>query len=73
MTQVFEEFQFSVCALREDRSAERFHDLLDSHSLTGELILCGTMGDEALERSSSVLACRIEIPDKPEGSHSHRL
>ena len=40
MTQVLEEFQFSVGALRQDRRAERFHDLLDSDSLTGELILC---------------------------------
>lgn len=49
MTQVLEELQLSVRALRQDRSAERFHDLLDSHGLTGELILCGAIREQALE------------------------
>ena len=56
MTQVLEEFQLSVCALRQDRSAEGFHDLLDSHSLTGELIFCG-----AMNRKDQKEAPRIEL------------
>lgn len=55
MAQVLKEFQFSVRALRQDRGAEWFHDLLDSHSLTGELVLCGAISDGALERRSSYL------------------
>ncbi len=53
MTQVLEELQFSVCALRQDGSAEGFHNLLDSHSLAGELVLCGAMQDQALEIEAS--------------------
>ena len=38
MTKVFEEFQLSVCSLGEDWGAERLHDLLDGHSLAGQLV-----------------------------------
>lgn len=55
MAQVLKEFQFSVRALRQDRSAEWFHDLLHRHSLTGELVLRRATRDEALERRSSKL------------------
>jgi hypothetical protein len=37
--EMLEELQFAVGALRQDRSAEGLHDLLDSHGLAGELIL----------------------------------
>jgi hypothetical protein len=37
--QVLKQLQLAVCALREDRSAERLHDLLDRHGLAGELVL----------------------------------
>lgn len=53
MAQVLKEFQLSVRALRQDRSAEWFHDLLDSHSLAGELVLCRAIRDEELEIRSS--------------------
>jgi hypothetical protein len=36
---MLEQLQFAVCALRQDRSAEGLHDLLDGHGLAGELIL----------------------------------
>jgi hypothetical protein len=39
VSQMFEEFQFSVCSLGEDGGAEGLHNLLDRHSLVGELIL----------------------------------
>ena len=39
MGKVLEQLEFSVCALRKDRGAEGFHDLLDRHSLASELIL----------------------------------
>ena len=40
VSEVLQELQLSVCALGQDWSAERLHDLLDSHGLVGELILC---------------------------------
>ena len=39
MSKMLQQLQFSVCAFREDRSAEGFHNLLDRHRLAGELIL----------------------------------
>ena len=42
MPEVLQELQFSVCALGQDRGAERLHDLLDRHGLAGELVLRGT-------------------------------
>lgn len=38
VTEVLEKLQFSIGALGENRSAERLHDLLDSHSLPGKLV-----------------------------------
>ena len=38
MTKVLEKLQLSVCSFREHRGAERFHDLLDCHSLAGQLV-----------------------------------
>lgn len=40
--QMLQELQFSVCALRQNRSAEGLHDLLDGNGLAGELVLCRT-------------------------------
>lgn len=40
MSEVLEEFKFAVCTLRQYRSAEWLHNLLDRHRLAGELILC---------------------------------
>ena len=37
--QVLKQLQLAVGTLREDRSAERLHDLLDRYGLAGELIL----------------------------------
>ena len=37
--QMLQEFEFSVCPLRQNRRAERLHDLLHRHRLSGELIL----------------------------------
>jgi hypothetical protein len=39
VSEMLEQLQFAVCALRQDRSAEGLHDLLDGHGLAGELIL----------------------------------
>ena len=39
VSEVLEKLQFAVCALGENRGAERFHDLLDGDGLVGELIL----------------------------------
>ena len=50
VAQMFEEFQLSVGPLGKNRSAERLHDLLHSHSLTGELIFRGTGQGESAER-----------------------
>lgn len=43
VTEMFQEFEFSVSTLREDRSAERLHDLFHRDGLACELILCGTV------------------------------
>lgn len=40
MAQVLQQLEFSIGALREHRSAERFHDLFDRHGLAGQLVLC---------------------------------
>lgn len=37
--EVLQQLQFSVGALRQDRGAERLHDLLDGDGLASELIL----------------------------------
>lgn len=42
--QVLQELQFSVCALRQDRSAKGLHDLFDGDGLAGELVLCRAAG-----------------------------
>lgn len=39
VSQVLEQLQLAVGALRKDRSAEWLHDLLDRHGLAGELVL----------------------------------
>lgn len=39
MPQMLQKLQLAVGALGQDRCAERLHDLLDSDSLVGELIL----------------------------------
>lgn len=48
MPQVLEQLQFAVGALRQDRSAERLHDLLDRHRLAGELVLGRTASPMSL-------------------------
>lgn len=39
MTKVLEQLELTICALGKDWSAEWLHDLLDGHSLAGELVL----------------------------------
>jgi hypothetical protein len=39
MSEMLEQLQLAVCALRQDRSAEGLHDLLDGDGLAGELVL----------------------------------
>lgn len=41
MLEMLQELQFSVCALGQDRRAERLHDFLYRHGLPSELILRG--------------------------------
>lgn len=41
MAEVFEELQFAVRSLCENRRAEWFHNLLDGDGLTGQLIFGG--------------------------------
>lgn len=38
MFQVFEQLQLSICAFRQHRGAEWFHDLLDCNGLAGQLV-----------------------------------
>jgi hypothetical protein len=52
VSEMLEELQFAVGALRQDRSAEGLHDLLDSHGLAGELIL---------GRTALMLACNAIV------------
>jgi hypothetical protein len=70
MSEMLEKLQFAVCALRQHRSAEGLHDLLDGHGLAGELIL----GRAA---KSSVCDCisiaEADVPDETEGSHAYGL
>ena len=39
--EMLEEFELSVCALRQHRCAERLHDLLDGDILSCELVFGG--------------------------------
>jgi hypothetical protein len=39
MSEMLEQFQLAVSALRQNRSAEGLHDLLDGDGLAGELVL----------------------------------
>lgn len=41
MAKMLQELQLSIGTFREYGCAKRFHDLLDSDGLTGELIFCG--------------------------------
>lgn len=38
VTKMLEKLQLSVCPLREDGGAKRLHDLLNCHSLAGQLV-----------------------------------
>ena len=42
MSEMFQQFQLSVCSFRQDRRAEGLHDLLHRHGLAGKLVFCGT-------------------------------
>jgi hypothetical protein len=39
VSEMLEQFELAVCALRQNRSAEGLHDLLDGDGLAGELVL----------------------------------
>ena len=41
MSKVFKQFEFSVCAFRQDRCRKRFHDLLHRDRLLSQLIFGG--------------------------------
>ena len=71
MAQMLEELQLAVCALGQNRCAERLHDLLDCDGRRGELILCGTVCSVSLE--STCASYTDNSPDKSEGAHAHRL
>jgi hypothetical protein len=75
MPQVLEEFEFAVCAFRQNRGAEGFHNLLHSDGLAGQLVSRG-----ALRHRWSVSQISIaltgddgKLPDKTKSAHSHRL
>ena len=71
MLQMLQEFQFSVCPLRQDRRAEGFHDLLHRYRLSGELVL-----GRAVHNLQLLLWTDLSLndsPDKPEGAHTDRL
>jgi hypothetical protein len=59
---MLEELQLAVCALRQNRSAERLHDLLDGHGLAGELIL---------GRAARTLVCNSMLVARM-GKHTRR-
>lgn len=70
MLEMFQKLQLSVRSLGEHRRAERLHDLLDRHRLSRKLIFCraaSPLGGEIASRPFR------HLPDKPEGSHAHRL
>jgi hypothetical protein len=66
---MLEQLQLAVCALRQDRSAEGLHDLLDCHGLAGELIL----GRAAPRQHARPSLGWANIPDKAKGSHTDGL
>lgn len=75
MSEVLEQLQLSVSTLGEDRGAERLHDLLDRDRLAGQLVprrASGKTFRSAMKLSQSAVAVP-NIPDKPEGTHAHRL
>lgn len=39
VSKMLQKLQLAVCPLRQDRSAEGLHDLLDGHRLASELVL----------------------------------
>ena len=70
MAKMLEEFQFTICALGEDRRAEGLHDLLDGNGLACELVLCGAGGGIS---SSGERKLWLTVPDQPKGTHTNRL
>jgi hypothetical protein len=67
---MLQELQLSVCALGQNRSAERLHNLLDGYGLAGELILGGAA---PLSVSACAFRGREGIPDETESAHAHGL
>jgi hypothetical protein len=66
---MLEQLQLAVCALRQDRSAEGLHNLLDGDGLASKLVL-----GRAVRRSVCASLLRhANVPDEAKGSHAHGL
>jgi hypothetical protein len=77
MPKVLQQLEFPICTLREYRSAEGLHNLLDRHRLAGELVLCRTTPLSLAKHATMMVIhanrCRTSIPHQAKRSHSHRL
>lgn len=69
---MLQQLQLSISALRKDRSAEGFHDLLDRHSLAGELIL-GRAAEQRSVNMSRAVRSDSHRPDESKCPHAHWL
>ena len=69
--EMLEELEFSVGSFRKDWCRKRFHNLLDRHSLSRQLILCRAISSWLGLRLS--LSQGIRLPDQTKGTHAYRL
>ena len=49
MSKMFEEFELSIGSFRQDRCGERFHYLLHSHRLAGQLVFGRAISSQQVE------------------------
>jgi hypothetical protein len=73
MLQMLQQLQFPVCSLGQDRGAEGLHDLLDGHTLPGELVFGGAGPRKSVCAASQEGIGGTVVPDKTECTHPHRL
>jgi hypothetical protein len=71
MLEMLQELELTVGPLREDRCAERLHDLLHGDGLSSELVLCGAV--PCLVTIINSVSSQDAVPDQSKGTHAHRL
>lgn len=67
MSQMLQEFQFSICPLRQNRRTEGFHDLFDCYRAVGQLVASGA---EKRLKSISIIHGKLYRVNKSSGPSS---